>query len=351
MNRYARPSRGGGIAFHCKYGVARRRGKEGRIEARKAAWRRGLGARGRIDAADRRLRLLGLRLRLRSRDRLRRRLVLRSRLMLGLMWLLTLRLTLTNRLMLGRRALTNRLMLLRLALLNRLMLRLLMIWIRLVVRLMLRLLALRLMALVRLLMILRLVLGLLTLLRRLTLRLLIRLLLRVGLLLIGLLVLALVGIALAVAIHPAHVVIGGSHRPALAVLVVLAFAVRLHDPVIMLGVLIEVLGGDAVARRGGLTRHGDIALEHLIGVAANLDAGAAAVEILRTIGRARSAVVLVITAATAAHHVVVTAAPRPILLAWSHVTLRFVIVNWFKTLCLKTAESDLRVRPVITVRF
>jgi hypothetical protein len=31
--------------------------------------------------------------------------------------------------------------------------------------------------------------------------------------------------------------------------------------------------------------------------------------------------------------------------------LRFVIVNWFKTLCLKTAESDLRVRPVITVRF
>ena len=66
--------------------------------------------------------------------------------MLGLMWLLTLRLTLTNRLMLGRRALTNRLMLLRLALLNRLMLRLLMIWIRLVVRLMLRLLALRLMA-------------------------------------------------------------------------------------------------------------------------------------------------------------------------------------------------------------
>jgi hypothetical protein len=347
MNRYARPSRGGGIAFHCKYGVARRRGKEGRIEARKAAWRRGLGARGRIDAADRRLRLLGLRLRLRSRDRLRRRLVLRSRLMLGLMWLLTLRLTLTNRLMLGRRALTNRLMLLRLALLNRLMLRLLMIWIRLVVRLMLRLLALRLMALVRLLMILRLVLGLLTLLRRLTLR----LLLRVGLLLIGLLVLALVGIALAVAIHPAHVVIGGSHRPALAVLVVLAFAVRLHDPVIMLGVLIEVLGGDAVARRGGLARHGDIALEHLIGVAANLDAGAAAVEILRTIGRARSAVVLVITAATAAHHVVVTAAPRPILLAWSHVTLRFVIVNWFKTLCLKTAESDLRVRPVITVRF
>src|SRR6202167_4045539 len=129
---------------------------------------------------------------------------------------------------------------------------------------------------------------------------------------------------LAVAVHVAaahvHLVIRRRHRPALAHLVVLAVAVRLHDAVIVLGVLVEILGGDAVARRRGLARHGDVALEHLIGVAADLHARPARIEILHAVRRTRT-VVVVVRVAAAAHHVVVAAATAAVLLAWSHVSL------------------------------
>jgi len=122
----------------------------------------------------------------------------------------------------------------------------------------------------------------LMLLRRLTmLRLLIavlRRLLLVGLLLLIRLLLAALTVAVILA---AHLVIGRRHRPLLTHRVALALAaIGLHDPVIMLGMLVEILGGDAVTRRGGFARHRDVAFEHLIRVAANLHARSAAVEIL-----------------------------------------------------------------------
>ena len=59
-------------------------------------------------------------------------------------------------------------------------------------------------------------------------------------------------------------------------------AVRIHDAEIMLGVLIEVLRGDAVAAERRLARQRDIALEHLIGIAADFHARPVAVEGLRS---------------------------------------------------------------------
>src|SRR5713101_437918 len=71
-----------------------------------------------------------------------------------------------------------------------------------------------------------------------------------------------------------HLGVRRSHRPRRDHLV--AVAVRVHDAEIVLGVLVEVLGGDAVARRRRFARKRNVALEHLISIAADLDAGTAA---------------------------------------------------------------------------
>jgi hypothetical protein len=46
----------------------------------------------------------------------------------------------------------------------------------------------------------------------------------------------------------------------------------------MLGVLVVVLGGYAIAGRGGVAGHGEVLLQHLVGVAADADIRAVAVE-------------------------------------------------------------------------
>src|ERR1700691_325770 len=155
---------------------------------------------------------------------------------------------------------------------------------------------------------------------------------------------------LAVAVHVAaahvHLVIRRRHRPALAHLVVLAVAVRLHDAVVVLGVLVEILGGDAIAPRRGLARHGDVALEHLIGVAADLHARPARIEILHAIRRTRA--VVVVRVAAAAHHVVVAAATAAVLLAWSHVSLEIATHFELEAVCWFPPESDSPARSVYT---
>jgi hypothetical protein len=57
----------------------------------------------------------------------------------------------------------------------------------------------------------------------------------------------------------------------------LAFILRRHDAVIVVGMLEEVLRRDAVTGRAGVARELQIFLEHLIGVAAHPDVGAAAI--------------------------------------------------------------------------
>src|SRR5437763_942377 len=103
-----------------------------------------------------------------------------------------------------------------------------------------------------------------------------------------LLVLALLPIALAIplAVAGIHVEVGRRCRARLAVL--LPVALRIHDAEIMLSVLIEVFRRDAVAARLRLPRHRDIALEHLIRVAAYLDARPVALKALGAVGRAWS---------------------------------------------------------------
>src|SRR5438046_9472002 len=105
-------------------------------------------------------------------------------------------------------------------------------------------------------------------------------------------VLALLPIALAIALAiplavvGIHVEVGRGCRARLAVL--LPIALRIHDAEIMLSVLIEVFRRDAVAARLRLPRHRDIALEHLIRVAAYLDARPVALKALGAVGRAWS---------------------------------------------------------------
>ena len=128
-----------------------------------------------------------------------------------------------------------------------------------------------------------------------------------------------VALPVALPVAAAHLEIGRRRRARLAVL--LALALRIHDAKIMLGVLVQVFRRDAVAARLRLARHRDIALEHLICVAAYLDARAVALEGLGAVRRARSpgaAVVMLM------RHAAVTAA-RSILLSWPHDTCLIAI--------------------------
>jgi len=103
----------------------------------------------------------------------------------------------------------------------------------------------------------------------------------------------------------------------------LPVAIGLHDPIVVLGMLVEILGGDPIAGRRSLTRERDIALENLIGVAPDFDAGPVAIEGLHPMRRTRTPVVVVVLAA----HVVgiVVAAPATLVLTWSHDTFEVLM--------------------------
>ncbi len=112
-----------------------------------------------------------------------------------------------------------------------------------------------------------------------------------GVLHLGFLVLALLTIASAAA----HFEIRRGCRPRRAL--ALALAQRIHHPEIMLGVLIEVFRRDPVAAGLRLPCHRDIALEDLVGVAANFHARPVAVECLHALRQARPVVMRAAAAA------------------------------------------------------
>src|SRR5207302_1483328 len=97
-------------------------------------------------------------------------------------------------------------------------------------------------------------------------------------------------------------------------------AVRVHHAKIMLGMLIEVLGGDAIAAQGRLPRQRHVALEHLIGVAAYLDAPSAAVEGLDPMRTALAVRIVRIVVGVVRVAGIVGIAPASLVLPWSHDT-------------------------------
>jgi hypothetical protein len=64
-----------------------------------------------------------------------------------------------------------------------------------------------------------------------------------------------------------------------------ALAVLVADAEVVLGVLLEVFRGHAVAADCGFAGEGDVALEYLLGTAANFEVGAVAVEGLISVRR------------------------------------------------------------------
>jgi hypothetical protein len=94
---------------------------------------------------------------------------------------------------------------------------------------------------------------------------------------------------------------GPRRRPLL-----IAFAARVIDAKIVLRVLVEILGGNAIAARCGFACQGEVALEYLVGAAADLDAGPVAVECL---------IVLRVSRLLSEWAICVKAAARPLI--WS----------------------------------
>lgn len=101
--------------------------------------------------------------------------------------------------------------------------------------------------------------------------------------LIGLLPLAIMAVALAMLMA------------VLLLLLALMLAIRADHAIVVLRVLIEILGGDPVARGTRVARHRQILLEDLISVAADTDIGPAAIEGLRALGHMRFTAVITAT--------------------------------------------------------
>ena len=81
----------------------------------------------------------------------------------------------------------------------------------------------------------------------------------------------------------------------LLLLLALMLAARADHAIVVLGVLIEILGGDPVARGTRVARQRQIFLEDLISVAADADIGTAAVEGLRALRHMRFTAVVAAT--------------------------------------------------------
>src|SRR6266851_3844230 len=76
-----------------------------------------------------------------------------------------------------------------------------------------------------------------------------------------------------------HLDVGRSGRPRRRPLLI-ALAARVIDAKIVLCVLIEILGGNSIVARCRFARQCEVALEYLVGAAADLDVGSVAVECL-----------------------------------------------------------------------
>ena len=67
----------------------------------------------------------------------------------------------------------------------------------------------------------------------------------------------------------------------------IALAARVVDAKIVLRMLVEILGGDSIAARRRFACQGEVALEYLVGAAADFDVGPVAVERLTVLRDSR----------------------------------------------------------------
>lgn len=119
-----------------------------------------------------------------------------------------------------------------------------------------------------------------------------------------------------------HLGVCRRHRPRRDHLVRLAIAIGIHDTEIVLGMLIEILGGNPISRRCGLACERDVTLENLVRIAADFNARAAAFEYLHPMWWPRpvALLLLMMTAAT-----VMVPAAVPLALALSHHALEVLV--------------------------
>src|SRR5262249_27760857 len=117
------------------------------------------------------------------------------------------------------------------------------------------------------------------------------------------------------------------------------------DSVVVLGVLIKVFRRDPVARRGSFARQSDIALKHLIGVAADFDAGAVAIESLHPVRWTRTPIAIVVVMAAPIVRIMV-AAPATLVLTWSHDTFEVLmhVLSIYRFSCVLLETPGVRTR-------
>ena len=96
--------------------------------------------------------------------------------------------------------------------------------------------------------------------------------------------------------------------------VLMTFVSSVHNPKIMLGMLVKVLRGDSIATRRRLPREGNVTFEDLRRVASDFDVRTVAIEGLTSVRYLLPITVRVVT---------VIATTRSAGLSWSHDTLHF----------------------------
>ena len=82
----------------------------------------------------------------------------------------------------------------------------------------------------------------------------------------------------------------------------IGLAARVIDTKIVLRVLVEILGSDSITARRRFACQGEVALEYLVGAAANLDVGPVAIECL---------IVLTVSGLLSKRAICIKAAARP----------------------------------------
>jgi hypothetical protein len=82
---------------------------------------------------------------------------------------------------------------------------------------------------------------------------------------------------------PRHLCLEISRRGGAPGTVLMTFVSSIHNPKIMLGMLVKVLCGDSIATRRRLPREGNVTFEDLMRVASDLDVRTVTLEVLTSV--------------------------------------------------------------------
>ncbi len=126
-----------------------------------------------------------------------------------------------------------------------------------------------------------------------------------------------------VAIRSRHLGVCRRHRTRHSTLLAMPLTICIHDAEIVLGMLVEVLCRYTIAARRRLACERDISLEHLVRIAADLDARTIAVERLHPVRHARPIRIIAVRVVWVIGVVRVT--PASLVLSWSHDTFEIAV--------------------------